>query len=154
VGNRDRGKPRSLFSLSNDYAYLISVTNDFTSKKLLPLTDYHKTILKIWSIQNNTIHPHIAELYRAVLPSISEFDCVFLTETEDDVKMDFVYSSREAAKLVAHLQSERRFKNDGFEISLFKKESFRPDSLPAKSRVIALHDPSGLLKKKEAGIVG
>src|SRR3989338_5935801 len=91
ISNRDKGKPRTLFTLSDDYAYLISVTKNFTSKKLLNLTEYNKTILKIWSIKNSSLHQHIAEAYGMLLPKISEFECVFLIENHDNVSLNMVF---------------------------------------------------------------
>src|SRR3989338_4809580 len=44
VQNRDKGKPRSVYYLSDDFAYLISLSRNFVSKKFLIFTNYHKNI--------------------------------------------------------------------------------------------------------------
>ena len=48
VRNRDKGKPRTLFSLVEEYALLIPTTKHFAQKKLFKITSHQKTILKIW----------------------------------------------------------------------------------------------------------
>ena len=42
IKNRDKGKPRTLFSLTGDYAYLISAMDNFADKKLLETTPGQK----------------------------------------------------------------------------------------------------------------
>src|SRR3989338_3116884 len=63
ISNRDKGKPRVAYSLTDDYAYLISIAKDFASKKLLRLDDYHIAILKIWNIERTELHPILTEAY-------------------------------------------------------------------------------------------
>ena len=52
IKNRDKGKPRTLFSLTDDHAYLISAMQSFADKRLLKITPHHKTILRIWFLEN------------------------------------------------------------------------------------------------------
>ena len=42
------GKPRTQFSLADDYAIIITVASNFTKKKLIKLTSDQKTTLKKW----------------------------------------------------------------------------------------------------------
>ena len=63
IKNRDKGKPRTLFSLTEDCAYLIPTMHDFADKKLLKVTDHHKITLKIWFLENPELHPYIEKFY-------------------------------------------------------------------------------------------
>jgi predicted transcriptional regulator len=136
VGNRDRGKPRSLFSLSNDYAYLISVAKDFTRKRLLLLTDYHKAILKIWCLNDTSLHPALADIYNSVLPAIDSFERISLTEDEDHVvTVHFVHDMNDESKLAIGTAKAKAAASDSIRIesrsaakSAGRKASTKPDA--------------------------
>ncbi|MCK5282029.1 MAG: hypothetical protein KAK00_01340 [Nanoarchaeota archaeon] len=61
--NRDKGKPRSLFSLAYDCGYIVSATSGFAEKKFLKLSDYHNTILKMWFIEDTRLHYYLEKFY-------------------------------------------------------------------------------------------
>ena len=48
IRNRDKGKPRTLFSLNGEYALLVPTTKHFAEKKLVHITPHQKTIMRIW----------------------------------------------------------------------------------------------------------
>lgn len=48
TGSAGAGKPRTLFSLSDDYGFIIVFSKDFAKKKLLRLTKEQKEQLKRW----------------------------------------------------------------------------------------------------------
>ncbi len=48
TGSAGAGKPRVLFSLSEDYGFVIVFSKDFAKKKLLRLTKEQKEQLKRW----------------------------------------------------------------------------------------------------------
>jgi DNA-binding transcriptional regulator GbsR (MarR family) len=52
IKNRDRGKPRTLFSLSNDHAYIVTAFEGFAGKRLLQLDNLHKILLRAWFLQD------------------------------------------------------------------------------------------------------
>lgn len=63
IPNRDRGQPRSLFSLTKDYAYVVSVMDRFAEKKLIRLTPNQKSLMKIWSIDDTQQREQIEKAY-------------------------------------------------------------------------------------------
>ena len=83
ISNRDRGKPRTLFSLSENYAYLIATTNGFASKKLLRLTPHHETMLKIWFISNPELHYYAEKFYWKIEPYIKYIDALVIVADKD-----------------------------------------------------------------------
>ena len=48
TGSAGAGKPRTLFSLADDYGFIIVFSKDFAKKKLLKLTKEQKEQLKRW----------------------------------------------------------------------------------------------------------
>jgi len=70
ISNRDKGKPRTLFSLSDDYAYLVSTMNNFANKRLLKLTEHHETILRIWFLDHVSSHYHLEKFYWFIEPNL------------------------------------------------------------------------------------
>ncbi len=46
IPNRDKGKPRMLFSLAKDYLYAVTVTRSFTKKKLFAISARQKMLLR------------------------------------------------------------------------------------------------------------
>jgi hypothetical protein len=146
ISNRDKGKPRTLFSLSEDYAYLISVTKNFTSKKLMLLTDYHKSILKIWGVTDASLHPRIAQAYMSIFPSIQEFDCVFISEKSGAVDLNLVYNgSKEAARLALAMQKDKQLSTAGLGIVSIHRETMRRKQFSSENNIV-LYDPNNMIK--------
>ena len=52
TGLAERGKPRTLFSITKELAHISVLSKNATVKKLLALTDYHKSIINIWLVDN------------------------------------------------------------------------------------------------------
>lgn len=55
TGAFERGKPRSLFSISEESVYLVPLAKNSPDKKLLPLTREHKAIINIWCLEDKKI---------------------------------------------------------------------------------------------------
>ena len=56
IPNRDKGKPRVLYRLAGHYSYLIATSGDFVDKKLLPLSEINKVIMRIWFHGRPALH--------------------------------------------------------------------------------------------------
>ena len=63
TGFSDKGKPRTVFSLKGDMAYLSILTKDLQKKNLMYLSDRQNAILKIWSIDNPVFREELESLY-------------------------------------------------------------------------------------------
>lgn len=73
---RARGKPRVIFSMNEDYGYLIAATNGFANKRLLSLDEHHKFILRIWFIENKSLHEEIEIFYWEIKQHIDKIKSV------------------------------------------------------------------------------
>jgi DNA-binding transcriptional ArsR family regulator len=56
ISNRDKDKPRILYSIAGDVSYLIATSGSFVDKKLLPLSDYNKIVMRIWFFPKPQLH--------------------------------------------------------------------------------------------------
>jgi DNA-binding transcriptional regulator GbsR (MarR family) len=83
IPNRDRGKPRTLFSLSKNYAYLISAMDGFAGKRLLELTDYQKFILKVWLLDNPKLHNNLEKFYWNIEPHLINIESILINKNGD-----------------------------------------------------------------------
>jgi len=142
TGATEKGKPRTLFSLSNELLYLIVLTSKFSEKKLIHLTDYHKTIIKIWLLSDSSFHYYIEKLFWKLEENLDEIEAIFVEKINPHV---IVVS--ESKKLKSKI--ELFIKNIGKKIdfSFISKNQLRKIS----GEVIALYDPSNLIEKLKGG---
>jgi len=85
IKNRDKGKPRTLFSLNEDIAYLIPAMHNFANKKLLRVKDHHRIVLKIWFLENPELHPHIEKLYWKIEPYIGQIKAIIVKQSSKEL---------------------------------------------------------------------
>jgi len=138
IRNRDKGKPRSLYSLTKDYAYLIPTMQGFAKKRLVPLTEHQKSILRIWFVDNENLHYPIEKLYWELQHHLADINTIFV-----DNKSGIVYIA-----------------SDNKEISSITKKSsltiktFSRNSLSStingldKNNLIVIYDPEHIIKLK------
>jgi DNA-binding transcriptional ArsR family regulator len=56
IPNREKDKPRILYSLAGNLSYVIATSGSFVDKKVLHLTDYNKIIMRIWFFEHPELH--------------------------------------------------------------------------------------------------
>lgn len=83
IKNRDRGKPRTLFSLNNDCAYLISAMGSFADKKLLKVNEHHKVILRIWFLKDIDAQYDIEKIYWNLRSKLSDISAIIWNNKEE-----------------------------------------------------------------------
>ena len=77
--NRDKGKPRTLYSLSNDLAYIIVVANNFAGKRMLELDSHCKILLRIWFLENEELRYSVEKAFLKIEPYLDRIQAIFLT---------------------------------------------------------------------------
>src|SRR4030042_6639367 len=77
TGAVEKGKPRTLFSISDEIAYFVLLAKGFSSKRLVKTQASHKNTLRIWSVQDVSLHPYIERLYWKLCDS-EEVEGVFI----------------------------------------------------------------------------
>lgn len=83
TGAFEKGKPRTLFSISKDFLYLIILTNGFAKKKLIKLSDYQKITLRIWLIEDKGLRISLEEFLFKIKNYIEDIDAIFLDKEEN-----------------------------------------------------------------------
>src|SRR3989338_6603848 len=76
IKNRDKGKPRTLFSLTHDHAYLVSAMNNFAAKKLVHLNEHQKATVRIWFIEDEELQHKAEKLYWNLLDALDKVDAI------------------------------------------------------------------------------
>ena len=82
ISNRDKGKPRVLYSLAKDTSYLITVAKGFVQKKFVALDDHHESILRIWYLPNEQMHYFVEKAFWKAESYLQKIDAMYLEDTE------------------------------------------------------------------------
>lgn len=85
IRNRDKGKPRSLFSLTDDYVYMIPAMKQFAGRKLMNPSKHQKVMLKIWFLQNEDLHYELSKLYWKIENKLSDIASIAVDEKSGTV---------------------------------------------------------------------
>jgi len=126
ISNTDKGKPRIIYSLAGDNAYLILASGGFAKKRMLPLTSYHKFMMKVWFIENIEHHMNLAVLYQALK---DDFD-----------KVSIVAAESKYGSLTVHIKTENKAAVEKLLGKLELKVSYHSDDGFKKKDLIVLYD--------------
>jgi len=63
TGAFEKGKPRTLFSISEESLYLIPLAKNSPDKKLIPLSEENKVIVNIWCLENTKLQIVLQKLF-------------------------------------------------------------------------------------------
>ncbi len=94
TGASEKGKPRTLFRISKEVLYLTALTNNFSKKKLIYLTDYHKVILRIWMMEDSSLHEPFEKLFWKLHESIKDINGIFIDNSSVIPKLLIVSNSK------------------------------------------------------------
>lgn len=133
IPNRDKGQPRTLFSLTDDYAYIVSLMDNFTQKKLVKLNEGQKSLLKILSIEDSDQRSKAEELYLKLREFNGKIEATALDLSENMV-MFAVCSDKDMKKRLDSM--------DG--LKTVTEQKLR--ELFNSGTVLPLHDPRQLFK--------
>jgi predicted transcriptional regulator len=133
IPNRDRGQPRTIFSLTDDYAYIVSLMDNFAEKKLVKLNAEQKSLLKIISIENADQRNKAEELYLKLREFNGKIEATALDLSEDGV-MFAVCSDKDMKKRLDSMDGLKTVTEQKL------KELFKSGS------VLPLDDPRHLFK--------
>jgi predicted transcriptional regulator len=97
TGAVERGKPRTLFSISNELAYITTLSSGFSNKKLVRLDEHHKAILKIWAVEDVSLHSYIERLYWKLEENLNEASSIFLDAVSGKI---FISASKKSRQMI------------------------------------------------------
>lgn len=147
VRNKGRGQPRALFSLTDDYAFIISVTDDFAEKKLVHLTASHKLFIRILSLDDSEKRQKVEQAYFQIHSYLEKIKAVFADFSSDAVVV-VVTSDKGATKRLGAAGAAAGIKL----LTEDKVSSYmaKSDSGEGEGKVVVLHDPEHILRQAQA----
>lgn len=148
TGAAKRGKPRALFSLSNELLYLTSLTKDFSEKKLIEITEHHKAILKIWLLEDTSLHYYFEKLFWKLNEDLGELEGIFINKEKQIPEFIIVSDSK---KLKSKIDSFVKTFEKEIQVSFIQKNNLRKFS---RDSLVFLHDPLNLIQKLKGGEIG
>lgn len=78
TGATEKGKPRSVYSLSHDFSYLVVLYPFLASRRLISATPHHRAILSLWFIEDLSLHSSYEKVYHFLEGHFSSLDGVFV----------------------------------------------------------------------------
>lgn len=149
ISNRDKGKPRSLFSLTRDQAYVITAAKGFTDKKLINLDKFHNIMFRSMFIKDSDLKYYIEKFLWSIEKHVSEIELLAIKSTEHGIK---VILASNADKKIPNIT----IKNQNNESKEFKVEVVSCDEALKLAKnnkgifsgqVEILYDPDRVLSK-------
>lgn len=95
TGAAEKGKPRSLFSLSKEFGFLTLLSEGRAEKKRIPFTDHYRAVLNVWFWCDTSYHKPLLQLYFQLPSSSSELDGVFLEVSRNTPLLHVVGMSKQ-----------------------------------------------------------
>ncbi|MBI4154007.1 winged helix-turn-helix transcriptional regulator [Candidatus Woesearchaeota archaeon] len=146
VQNRDKGKPRAIYSISEDYLYLILVSKSSARKQLLLLSPVQMMLLNVWLNFGKDDHYF---LERFCLYAEEAFTSMKALGVEADGRgfKGFILSGSKGGKN-GLFKVNRGSEVKEFEYSFLSEDEF----LKRAERASILYDPQGILRRLTGGL--
>jgi DNA-binding transcriptional ArsR family regulator len=141
ISNRDKDKPRVLYSLNGDLSYLISTSGNFVDKKLVHLSDYNKIIMRIWFFERPDMRYLIEKAFWRIEERLDKL--TFLAFNKSSMS-PLVFYYRTGTKL--QLKPFTLAGRDGV-----TRQIIFETALPSAEQMYVLHDPLGIAQEKKRG---
>ena len=122
ISNRDRGKPRTLFSLSDDYAYLISAMNGFADKKLKKLDNFHKILFRVWFLGDSNLEYYTEKFIWSIESWIKNIDLIIIKNEENYIRV--IIASKNPKSI------EKKIRNTTIKNSNNESKDFKIEIIP------------------------
>ena len=87
TSNVERGKPRVVYTLAGDMAFLILSSPSFADKKLLSLTEYHNFIMRSWFLDNLEHHSLVNEFYTRIKDVLHNIDMIVASSVTKELTL-------------------------------------------------------------------
>jgi len=121
TGAFEKGKPRSLFSISEESIYLVPLAKDAPEKKLVPLSEEGKVIVNIWQLEDKKIQIILQKFFWQIQDQLEK------------IKAISVYTKTARPKIyITSKETSLSHKINGIQKNLENKFAFQltPSSVP------------------------
>ncbi|RLE42640.1 hypothetical protein DRJ48_03090 [Candidatus Woesearchaeota archaeon] len=144
IPNREKGKPRTLYALSNDYVYVISALKNFAKKNLIKATPMHSAVARILCIKDSQLHYPLMKLFWMVEPQLANIQAMFYDSNTSTFHII-------GSSLKLKLQNSYTFVYDGTKhtINVRLEPELRLERL--KQGMYLVYDPKHMLKEEVVG---
>lgn len=140
TGSVEKGKPRTLFSISNELVYLIPLSKEFTSKKAIYLGDYHKFILKIWFTEKEPLQKQLYSILFQIGDNLDKVKLVCVDLSKQTERILIITEEKPIKDLFARFKSV-------FPIEFISENYF--DKLDI-AKYYFVHDPLDIFNRRKA----
>ncbi len=106
ISNRDKDKPRILYSIAGSLSYVIATSDNFVDKKLVSLSEHNKVILKIWFLEDPQVRYALEKVFWQIEPHFASLNKLCFAGLEQGVPV-LEYSGSE--KLPATFACQGRY---------------------------------------------
>jgi len=129
TSNIDKGKPRILYSIAGDSAYIILASPFFTDKKLIALTSFQKFMLRTLFLDDAEIQKQLIQIYYRIMDGMPHVRIIGIKDSRIIIVLDDL-KHKDQYKLAKH--QKVRF----LDLSNYSKD------------MIILYDPTGVAEVK------
>jgi DNA-binding transcriptional ArsR family regulator len=78
TGAVEKGKPRTIFSILKEFAYIVALTEDFSEKKLLSLNENQKVVIRIWLLEDKNLHTPLEKFFWGIEHLLKDIEAIFI----------------------------------------------------------------------------
>jgi predicted transcriptional regulator len=98
ISNREKGQPRVMYSLTENFSYLVVSSPGFVDKKFLKLEPYQKIICKIWFIPDRTFSYYLEKFFWSIEKHISKIQQISVDYSDSRKLNIFIVSENAEVK--------------------------------------------------------
>ena len=106
ISNRDKDKPRLLYSIAGNLSYVIATSDNFVDKKLVSLSAHNKVILKIWFLDDPEVRYALEKVFWQIEPHFASLNKLCFAGLENGVPI-LEYSGKD--KLPTSIACQGRY---------------------------------------------
>ncbi len=151
IPNREKGKPRSLFSLTNDHAYAISATRWHAEKKLLNLDKMHKILFRALFFEKD-LRYFSEKFFWEIENHIEEIEAAALKDSGKDIDVILVSKNAELIeKKIRNISVKKENITKTFKVRVLNFEEKKNIGKFLESNYQIVYDPNLIIKKEVAG---
>lgn len=142
TGLVEKGKPRTIFSISKEILQFNALIKKFPARKIIRLTEHHKTILKIWLLEDSNFHYMIEKFYWSIENDLKHIKGIFIDISQKKPKIVVV---SDVKKISVKINSFLKDIHEEISCSLISLDELI--KYP-KENIHPIYDPSFLLENK------
>ena len=139
TGEVSKGKPRTLFSISEESFYMVPLAKGLGEKKLIPLSTEHKVIIQIWGLDDASIQSTIEKFFWRVHKYFDVIEAIVVYTNSKKLKIYLLSKDADLTHKINEIQ-----KNSD-EKPLFQVTTTSSLSKLEQEDLVPIYDPKGLL---------